>query len=172
VGYFVCINKKCGTRLITLVIDIGWIAYLQKIEILFLIFVYEQYNYICFIMAPNLNQTKDFGKTLPNKYTKLMHFGFWLLSRADISDEERNTIFEKLCLFADVEDQTCFYENFYEKEKEIAKSMRKFSADKIKEQRKLHVIKDMILPKGRDQILRDAFIDSIIAAFNRDRANI
>jgi hypothetical protein len=168
VGYFVCINKKCGTRLITLVIDIGRIVDLQKIEILFLIFVYEQYNYICFIMAPNLNQTKDFGKTLPNKYAKLMHFGFWLLSRADISDEEHNTVFEKLCLFADVEDQTDFYDNFYEKEKEIAKSMRKFSADKIKEQRKVHVIKDMILPKGRDQILRDAFIDTIIVRFGRD----
>ncbi len=167
-GYFVCINQKCGTRLITLVIDIDRIAYLQKIEILFLIVVYEQYNYICFIMAPNLNQTKDCGKTLPNKYAKLMHFGFWLLSRVDISDEERNTVFEKLRLFADVEDQTCFYENFYEKEKEIAKSMRKFSADKIKEQRKVPVIKDITLIRGRDQILRDVFIDSIVAAFDRD----
>jgi len=119
-------------------------------------------------MAPNLNQTKDFVKTLPNKYAKLMHFGFWLLSRVDISDEDRSIAFEKLCLFANVEFQTDFYENFYEKEKEIAKSMRKFSADKIKEQRKVPLIKDITLIRGRDQILRDAFIDSIIATFNRD----
>jgi hypothetical protein len=117
---------------------------------------------------PGSPKSKNVEKTLLNKYAKLIYFGFWILSKVSISDEDRNVVYEKLCMFANVELQTDFYDNFYEQEKEIAKSMRKFIAEKLKETRKMHAIKELILPKGRDQILRDMFIDNIMEIFNRD----
>jgi hypothetical protein len=124
-------------------------------------------------MAPKSNKSKDSKKALPNKYAKLLHFGVWILSNLDISKEERNIAFEKMCVYANVESQVDFYENFYTEEKEIAKSMRKFIAEMAKENRKSELaIKGIIVPKGRDQLLRDIFIDSVIARFNRDRVNI
>jgi len=124
----------------------------------------------------------DLGKTLPNKYMKLMHFGFWLLSNTPIcnsicdptisTNNHIEDVLDKLCLYANVETQADFYEKFYASEKEIAKSMRKFIAEKMKDQRKVDITANEIVPKGRDQILRDAFIDNIIASFTKDRVNI
>ena len=121
---------------------------------------------------------KDFKKNLPNKYVKLMHFGVWLISSANnisdinhISDNEVDAMFNKLCLYATVESQTNFYENFYVNEKAIAKSMRKFSSERSKELKKAEK-EETTKPKGRDHILREAFIDSIIERFNRDRIQI
>jgi hypothetical protein len=91
-----------------------------------------------------------------------MNFGVWLLVNINISNDIRNEYFDKLNVFANVETQANFYENFYSGENETAKTMRKFITERLKEQRKVQ--KD-ILPKGRDQILRDAFIDNIIASF-------
>jgi hypothetical protein len=111
-------------------------------------------------------KSKDCGKGLPNKYAKLMHFGFWLLSNVSISHNEMEDVLVKLCLYADVETQMNFYENFYAEEKEIAKSLRKFSSEKLKELKKAQLVTKEAGPKGRDQILREAFIDNIIAKFN------
>jgi hypothetical protein len=128
-----------------------------------------------FIMSPsnrcnNIDPNIDFGRNgggaLPNKYAKLMHFGVWLITNANVSNDIRNDFFDKLNVFANVEVQSDFFENFYSGEKEIAKTMRKFSAEKIKELRKAaNEVHKETGPKGRDQILRDAFIDSIIAKF-------
>ena len=106
--------------------------------------------------------------TLPNKYAKLMHFGFWLISNTDMSNDIRNEFFDKLNMFENVETQSDFFENFYSDEKETAKTMRKFITERLREQKKAQ---KEILPKGRDQILRDAYIDNIIARFSRDRDN-
>jgi hypothetical protein len=104
---------------------------------------------------------------LPNKYAKLMHFGVWLITNAnlDISNDIRNDFFDKLNLFENMEVQADFFENFYSGEKETAKTMRKFINETIREQKKSQVLAKETGPKGRDQILRDAFIDSIIAKF-------
>lgn len=119
---------------------------------------------------------KEFKKNLPNKYVKLMHFGVWLISNANnnntdinhVSDNVVDEMFNKLCLYANVESQTNFYDNFYINEKEIAKSMRKFISERSKELKKAEK-EDTAKPKGRDHILREAFIDSIIERFNRNR---
>jgi len=108
--------------------------------------------------------------SLPNKYAKLMHFGFWLLENASISSEERNDFYNELKLFSDLSTQAKFYDTFYSDEKETAKTMRKFITETLREQRKAHLIKDAI-PIGRDQLLRDAFIDNIITMFICDRVN-
>ena len=110
----------------------------------------------------NLDLVRN-GMTLPNKYAKLMKFGVWLLANINISNDIRNEYFEKLNVFAPMETQADFYENFYSGEKETAKTMRKFITERLREQRKVQ--KD-IGPKGRDQILRDAFIDNIMAKFS------
>ena len=123
----------------------------------------------------NLNRpgspSKGDDTILSNKYTKLMHFGVWLVSKADISDESRNILFDKLYLFADIELRANFYEKFYETEKEIAKAVRKCISEKKKEKEKgkekekENGKEKEILAKGRDQILYHAFIDSIIEIF-------
>jgi hypothetical protein len=162
----------------------------HKIEIFFLYLVMSN-TQLCFMMAPraynnngvfedtdnNINiiandsgviRPKDCVKGLPNKYAKLMHFGFWLLSNVAISNNEMEDVLDKLYLYANVETQADFFENFYAEEKEIAKSLRKFSAEKIKELKKSEKETG---PKGRDQILRDAFIDNLISKFNRTQCN-
>ena len=108
--------------------------------------------------------------TLPNKYAKLMHFGFWILANIEISNDIRNDGFDKLKLFSDVSSQIDLYDTFCFDEKEIAKTMRKFVTEKNREQRKAQLIKETI-PIGRDQHLRNAFIDNIIANFNCGRTN-
>lgn len=104
--------------------------------------------------------------TLPNKYAKLIHFGVWLISNVDMSNDIRNDFFDKLNVFENVETQADFFENFYTGEKETAKTMRKFITETLREQKKAQMIAKEIGPKGRDQILRDAFIDNIIAKFS------
>ena len=103
--------------------------------------------------------------TLSNKYAKLMHFGVWLISNVDMSNEIRNDFFNKLNVFENVETQANFFDNFYSCEKETAKTMRKFITEKLREHKKAQMVAKEIGPKGRDQILRDAFIDNIIAKF-------
>lgn len=135
--------------------------------------IYKPY----FTMSPNhhlCGYDKDIrncnakNTSLHNKYAKLMHFGFWLVSNVDISNDIRNDLFDKLYLFANAETQEDFYENFYSNEKEIAKTMRKFITEKLREQQKEPRAAKEIVPIGRDQIFRDAFIDNIIALFNGD----
>jgi len=121
----------------------------------------NQCSNMCNNIDPNLDFVRN-GMTLPNKYAKLMNFGVWLLANANVSNDIRNDFFDKLNVFANVETQADFYENFYSGEKETAKTMRKVITERLREQRKVQ--KD-IAPKGRDQILRDAFIDNIIASF-------
>jgi hypothetical protein len=95
-----------------------------------------------------------------------MHFGVWLIENADMSNDIRNDFFDKLNVFANLETQSDFFENFYSSEKDTAKTMRKFITETIREQRKAaNEGPKETGPKGRDQILRDAFIDNIIAKF-------
>lgn len=101
-------------------------------------------------------------RDLPNKYSKLLHFGFWLISNISITNEEKDDALNILCLFANIELQTDFYENFYNEEKNTVKKMRKF----VSEKRKMQIVHcNEIGLKGRDHILRDVFIDHIIAIF-------
>ena len=120
-------------------------------------------------MIPDTEKNYD-GGALPNKYAKLMHFGFWILANADISNDIRNDCFEKIKLFSDVRSQADFYDTFYSNEKDIAKSMRVVIAESLRDQRKANLIKES-RPIGRDQILRNAFIDNVIEMFNCGREN-
>ena len=116
----------------------------------------------------NIDPNLDFGRnggSLPNKYAKLMHFGVWLIENVDMSNDIRNDFFDKLNLFENVEVQADFFENFYSSEKDTAKTMRKFINETIREQKKAQLVAKETGPKGRDQILRDAYIDNIIAKF-------
>ena len=123
-----------------------------------------------------VNLAMSSGRTgpLPNKYAKLMHFGFWLLANiaisSDISNEQRDKYYNQLKLFSDINAQAKFYDTFYSNEKETAKTMRKFITETLREKRKTQLIKETI-HLGRDQLLRDAFIDNIIAMFNCGRDN-
>jgi hypothetical protein len=117
------------------------------------------------IDVPTLRNIGNINGTLPNKYAKLMHFGVWLISNVDMSNDIRNDFFDKLNLFENIDVQADFFENFYSGEKETAKTMRKFINETIREQKKAQLVAKETGPKGRDQILRDAFIDNIIAKF-------
>jgi hypothetical protein len=105
---------------------------------------------------------------LPNKYLKLLYFGVWIINKTTKDENVRNTYFNKLHVFSAIEEQVILIENFYTNEKTIAKSMRKFVLGKTKEQKRAELAKTMA-PKGRDQILREAYIDYIIMKFNKRR---
>jgi hypothetical protein len=105
---------------------------------------------------------------LPNKYLKLLYFGVWIINKTTKDENVRNTYFNKLRVFSSIEEQVILFENFYANEKTIAKSMRKFVSETSKEQKRAELAKTMA-PKGRDQILREAYIDYIIMKFNKRR---
>lgn len=105
---------------------------------------------------------------LSNKHLKLLGFAVWIINKTTSDANMRNIYFNKLCMFSSIEEQIDFFDNFYENEKNIAKSMRKFVSEKSKEQKRTELAKNMA-PKGRDQILKEAYIDYIIMKFNKRR---
>lgn len=110
--------------------------------------------------------------TLPNKYAKLMCFGFWLLSQKNISDNIRDACFDKLKLFENASEQIDFYEGFQNEEKETAKAIRKLVKTQ-KENKAKQSFSDPkeYVPKGRDGLLRDVYIDKLISNFTNNRTN-
>jgi len=67
-----------------------------------------------------------------SKNSKFMVFGFWfseyLHSNTIITDEIRDTMFRKLCLFSSAEEQNELYDSFVENMSATQKSMKKYIA--------------------------------------------
>jgi hypothetical protein len=82
----------------------------------------------------------------------------------------RNTYFNKLRVFSSIEEQFDLFESVCNNEKTIAKSMRKFVSEKTKEQKRAEIAKTMA-PKGRVQILKEAYIEYFIKEFTEGRTN-
>lgn len=127
---------------------------------LFCVFGGKETCQYCDITMPNPVEL------LGNKYSRLLLFGFWLLSKTSLRDYERTILFDKLELFSTTESQIELYSSFYtkEKEKELAKSLKSFYVDHAK-RRDNSVIRDGDDIRGRDQILRDIYIDTIMKMF-------
>jgi hypothetical protein len=89
---------------------------------------------------------------------------FWLLTKLDISDEMREECFDKMKLYNTAKEQIEFYENFYNNEKQIAKQCKKTIASYRKEVQEQTLVPPSTIEKiiGRDQLLREAFIDKLI----------
>ena len=72
---------------------------------------------------------KEKKPTLPAKFAKFMQFGYFFVSSmkdAGILDETVSTdLFERLCLFASVQDQRAYYEGWLASAKESNKALRK-----------------------------------------------
>lgn len=118
----------------------------------------------------SITSTQDLT-TLSCKYKKLQLLGFWILSSLSISQEIREECFQKMQLYNSIKEQIAFYENFYTNEKQIAKQCKKTISiyNKEREKKSLPIV---IIPEkiiGRDQLLREAFIDKLIAKLTIDR---
>ena len=107
---------------------------------------------------------------LPNKYLKLLYFGVWIINKTTKDENVRNTYFNKLRVFSSIEEQFDLFESVCNNEKTIAKSMRKFVSEKTKEQKRAEIAKTMA-PKGRVQILKEAYIEYFIKEFTEGRTN-
>jgi len=72
---------------------------------------------------------KEKKPSLPAKFAKFMQFGYFFVSSmkdAGIFDETVSTdLFERLCLFASVQDQRAYYEGWLASAKESNKALRK-----------------------------------------------
>ena len=104
---------------------------------------------------------------LPAKYTKLMVFGEWILDQLNISDIERENARNILKAYDDPDVQYEFYNTFAKSEKQITKNMKKH----ISQQKKLpktiavHGIIKPDIQKTRNQILKEEYINKLIAMF-------
>ena len=104
---------------------------------------------------------------LPAKYTKLMVFGEWILNQLNISDIEREKARNILKVYDEPDAQYEFYNTFAKTENQITKNMKKH----ISQQKKLpktiamHGIIKTDIPKTRNQILKEEYINKLIAMF-------
>ena len=105
---------------------------------------------------------------LPPKLARLMVFGEWILYQLHISDDiERENVRNILHVYDEPDAQYEFYNTFATSEKQITKKMKKH----ISQQKKLPktiAIQGIIkpdIPKTRNQILKEEYINKLIAMF-------
>jgi hypothetical protein len=104
---------------------------------------------------------------LPAKYIKLLVFGEWILQNIHISDIDRENARNILKAYDEPDAQYEFYNTFAKSEKQIIKHMKKH----ISQQKKLpktiavHGIIKTDIPKTRNQILKEEYINKLIAMF-------
>ena len=118
------------------------------------------------------DETDDFDikqdiDELPAKYTKLLVFGEWILNQIHISDADRENARNILHVYNEPHTQYDFYNTFATSEKQIQKTMKKY----ISQQKKLP--KNIApcgakqdIPKTRNQILKEEYINTLIAMFD------
>jgi hypothetical protein len=114
----------------------------------------------------NDDDIKDIDE-LPTKYTKLMVFGEWILTQLNISDADRENARTILKVYDEPDIQYDFYNTFTKTEKQITKSMKKHISQqkKLPKQIETCVVKQDI-PKTRNQILKEEYINKLIAMFD------
>lgn len=104
---------------------------------------------------------------LPPKLARLMVFGEWILYQLHISDIERENVRNILHVYDEPDAQYEFYNIFTTSEKQITKNMKKH----ISQQKKLpkpiaiHGIIKTDIPKTRNQILKEEYINKLIDMF-------
>ena len=114
----------------------------------------------------NDDDIKDIDE-LPDKYTKLLVFGEWILNQIHISDADREIARNILKVYDEPDIQYDFYNTFTKSEKQITKSMKKHISQqkKLPKQIETCVVKQDI-PKTRNQILKEEYINKLIAMFD------
>jgi hypothetical protein len=79
---------------------------------------------------------KEKKPTLPAKFAKFMQFGFFFVSSMKdagvFDDSTSDLLFERLCLFASVDEQKDFYQAWMNSTKDSNKALRKIVSAKIK----------------------------------------
>ena len=104
---------------------------------------------------------------LPPKLARLMVFGEWILNQLNISDIERENARNIFHVYDEPDAQYDFYNTFATSEKQITKNMKKH----ISQQKKLpktiamHSMIKTDIPKTRNQILKEEYINKLIAMF-------
>jgi hypothetical protein len=122
-----------------------------------------------FVPRPgDIIETKICAK-LPAKYEKLLLLSVWLSMQIPMTEEMRNIYFNKIKLYDTKQEQILFYEQFYKKEKELSHQCKKTISLYQKEQKLKHVetMEEKII--GRDDLLREAFIDRLIEKLTKNR---
>jgi hypothetical protein len=104
---------------------------------------------------------------LPAKYTKLLVFGEWILNQIHISDADRENARNIFQVYNEPHTQYDFYNTFATSEKQIQKTMKKH----ISQQKKLpkniaHCSAKQDIPKTRNQILKEEYINTLISMFD------
>jgi len=114
----------------------------------------------------NDDDIKDIDE-LPTKYTKLMLFGEWILHQLTISDADREKARTILKVYDDPDIQYDFYNTFAKSEKQITKSMKKHISQQKKLPKHLETCGAKLdIPKTRNQILKEEYINKLIAMFD------
>jgi hypothetical protein len=129
-------------------------------------------------------EKKPRAPTLPAKFSKFIHFGFWFLDKINDDPEtpavDRDLFIEKLNLFSQVDQQKDFVQEFFDQAKDVNKNVRLLikqhskdivkaakdeakaakNADKPKKERKPRV------KKTKDASPEDAFVNEMVQLAN------
>jgi len=104
---------------------------------------------------------------LPAKYTKLLVFGEWILNQLHISDADRENVRNILHVYDEPDAQYEFYNTFATSEKQIQKNMKKHISQQKKLPKNIQTYGvPTDIPKTRNQILKEEYINKLIAMFD------
>jgi len=83
------------------------------------------------VVAPVVVEKKVKAPTLGAKHSRFMAFGHWFVSQQStelVSQEVREELYRKLMIFASLDEQTAFYEDFLSQVTATNKTIRKMVA--------------------------------------------
>jgi hypothetical protein len=84
-----------------------------------------------------VKEKKPRTPTLPAKFGKFIHFGYWFMQKLnedpDAPAVDETLFIEKLNLFADVDSQKTFVQDFFDQSKDVNKNIRQLVKDRNKE---------------------------------------
>jgi len=75
--------------------------------------------------APAPKEKKPRAKTLPAKFSVLLHFIYWMQKNNNLAALDDDNIIDNLHLLASVDEQQAFVQTFFDDKKDIAKEIRK-----------------------------------------------
>jgi len=109
-------------------------------------------------------EKKPKAPSLAAKHSRFMAFGYWFIVNNSelVSEELRNQLFNKLSLFASVEEQTAFYESFEGELSEVNKTIRKMVAASKKPPK----TKTPRAKKAKNALPQDELVAQLIADAN------
>ena len=110
--------------------------------------------------------------TLCAKYSRFMAFGHWFLSQQStelVSEEVRKELYSKLMVFASLEEQTAFYEDFLSQVTATNKTIRKMVAANKKPAKSPKAPR---AKKTKAALPQDGLVAQLIADANRSDAEV